>query len=145
MRKKLLFLCLALVTILSLSACQSEEDKYLEQVKALKTVQVADINKMIEEKKSFNLYAGRKNCPYCIILVPQLEKLAKDDGVEIYYIDTIETTQEMDDFFKKYKLEYVPSLMVFKDGKGEEIILDHTDAKEKGNYDIDSIKEQLIK
>lgn len=143
MKKKLAIIVVALLMLLTFVACQSDEDKYKDQVKALTAISSKELNKMIEDKKSFNLYLGRENCPYCRILAPQLSKLAKDDKVEIYYLDTLETDADMDKFFEQYKLEYVPSLMVFKAGKGQEIALDHNKAKEDGNYDIEKIKSQF--
>ncbi len=143
MKKRIVVLLVALLTLLSLVACQSQEDKYKSQVKAFKKVEVAEINSMIEEKKDFNLYIGRENCPYCLILAPQLEELVKNEKIEVYYLDTVNTTDEMDNFFREYKLEYVPSLLVFSGGNAEEVALDHQSAKVNGKYDINSIKEKL--
>lgn len=143
MKKRIVVLLVALLTLLSLVACQSQEDKYKSQVKAFKKVEVAEINSMIEEKKDFNLYIGRENCPYCLILAPQLAELAKNENVEVYYLDTINTTVEMDNFFKEYKLEYVPSLLIFTEDNAEEVALNHKSAKANGKYDINSFKEKL--
>lgn len=128
MKKRIVVLLVALITLLSLVACQSQEDKYKSQVKAFKKVDVAEIKSMIEEKKDFNLYLGRENCPYCLILAPQLEELVKNEKIEVYYLDTVNTTDEMDNFFREYKLEYVPSLLVFSGGNAEEVALDHQSA-----------------
>lgn len=143
MKKKILLVLTVLAIVLSLGACKSKEDVYNEQVKIFKKVEIAELNKMIEEKKSFNIYLGRENCPYCQILVPQLDKLIKDEKVEIYYLDTLNTNKEMDNFFKEYKLEYVPSLMRFEEGKGEEIKLDHQQAKNVGKYEMEDIKNKF--
>lgn len=143
MKKKLVILLATFILILTFVGCQSKEDKYLEQVKALKGIEIKELNKMIEEKKSFNLYIGRENCPYCLILAPQLSQLAKEDKIEIYYLNTIETNPEMDKFVKEHKIEYVPSLIVFKEGIGQELALDHRKAKQQGKYDIEKIKSRL--
>lgn len=138
--KKIAIVILSFVMLLSLAACQSKEDVYNNQVKDLTRIEMADLNKMIEEKKTFNLYLGRENCPYCQIIAPQLVDLVKKEKVEIFYLDTLNTNEEMDKFFKDYKLEYVPSLMVFTEGDGQEIKLNHNQAKTEGKYDMEEIK-----
>ncbi len=150
--KKRIILILALSLAFILGACSSKdpgktreynEKDYEESVKNFTKLDIKELNGKIDKKESFFLYIGRKNCPYCIKLVPDLKDIMKDLGKETFYLDVEQTTPEMDAFFEKYKLEYVPSLLVFKEGKATEIKLDHNFAKANGSYNIEEVRKSI--
>lgn len=146
MKKRIALIVSMLTLALLMVACGSKEyteKDYDEAVKSFKTIEAKDVNKKIANKEDFVLYLGRKNCPYCVKLAPDFKKIAKDLKVDVLYMDTLETNDEMDKFFKNHKLEYVPSILVFKKGVAEEVKLNHTYAKEKGKYPVDEVKKEL--
>ena len=54
-------------------------------------------------------------CPYCKLLAPILEEIAKEhkDDIDVYYIDT----DEHPDIAESYDIMAVPTVFVFKDGE----------------------------
>lgn len=151
MKKKVLLILVLSLTFL-LGACSGKdqgeareynEKDYEEAVKSFTKLDIKELNSKIDKKESFLLYIGRKNCPYCVKLVPDLKNIMKGLAEETFYLDVEKTNKEMDAFFNKYKLEYVPSLLVFKDGKASEVKLDHDYAKTNGRYNIEEVKKAL--
>ena len=111
MKKKFLVLLLGLILILSLAACGSKtgegesksglSDKFekadmsgyncmegYEKDTVFFDVTVKDVEKMVKEGESFVLYAGFANCPWCNVVLPVLNDVATEKGVEIAYLDT---------------------------------------------------------
>ena len=149
-RKVLVLLVLSLVFILGACSNKSADGSkgyttkdYEENVKDFKKVDIEELNAKIDKKEDFVVYLGRKTCPFCVKLVPDLNEIMKDLGQDTYYLDVEETNKDMDAFFEHYKLEYVPSLLVFKQGKASEVKLDHNYAKTNGRYDKEAVKKGL--
>lgn len=158
-KKSLIILVLSLIFVMG--ACANKDSKgnnetksenkqqvytekdYEESVKEFKKTDIKELNNKIDKKDNFVVYLGRKTCPYCVMLIPDLKDIMNEIGQETYYLDVENTSNEMDDFFKKYKLEYVPSLLVFKEGNGLEVLLDHNYAKAHGRYDKQEVKKSI--
>ncbi|MDO5026561.1 MAG: thioredoxin family protein [Tissierellia bacterium] len=149
-KRNLLILLVALLMILAACGANATdsskgytEKDYDQSVKAFKKVDIKELNEKVDNKDDFVVYLGRKTCPFCLKLVPDLEDIMKELGQDTYYLDVEETNKEMDAFFDKYNLEYVPSLLVFKQGQAEEVKLDHEYAKNNGTYDKEVVKSGL--
>ena len=51
-------------------------------------VTMDDVDTLMKEKKTFALFAGFANCPWCNALIPYLNDAALEAGVKMAYIDT---------------------------------------------------------
>lgn len=78
-------------------------------------VQTEDVNKMIDNNDSFFLYIGRITCQWCRRMVPVLNKIAENEHIEIYYLDSEETESNslLSEFREKYEIETVPAILSF--------------------------------
>lgn len=91
---------------------------------------------LIEDRRSFVLYAGFADCPYCNLLIPYLNEVAAEKGVYVGYIDTRknpawQSNMDIDDYdlfvdlFGDYLDEddegrphlYTPDIYFIKDGE----------------------------
>lgn len=115
-RKKLFFFAVFLLFIFLMYKLFNTSE-YDRQVKSFKKVSVSEIKDNIENKKDFILYLGRKTCPDCVDFVPLLSKVAKENDLEILYLDTERgiNHKEIKKFRKEYEILYVPTLMIQKD------------------------------
>lgn len=136
--------CLILITLMV--ACTDPQIKaYRDSIDQFKEVDISEVNGMIQSKDDFFVYLGRENCPYCQVLVPDLAELAQELGQEIYYVNTLEETPDLDAFFATYNLEYVPSLLYFSQGEAKEIMLNHGYVDTHDHYPMDQVKETMLK
>lgn len=46
-----------------------------------------ELLKMLEDDKTFIVYLGYENCPWCDELVPILDEVCSDYEIDIYYVD----------------------------------------------------------
>ncbi|MBP3815498.1 MAG: hypothetical protein J6H21_01370 [Firmicutes bacterium] len=77
-------------------------------------VTMEDIDKLMQSKETFVLYAGFANCPWCNALLPRLNDVALEEGATIAYLDTRKNPEwksnvDIDgyDKFKEYFGEYL--------------------------------------
>lgn len=124
--KKSLTIVLILVFTLILTACGIERDEKSDAIrfkeeyeklngvkqekngKTIRTIQIdednpfvyksaGDIIKMINDKKTFAVYFGFSDCPWCRSVVPTLSEVATDLGIkEIYYVDVKDIRDELE-------------------------------------------------
>lgn len=97
---------------------------------------VKEISELMKEKKSFVVYAGFANCPYCNRLIPELCEVIQEEKLWIGYLDTRKNPAwnsniDIDDYdlfvelFGEYlsldssqiKHLYVPVVIFIKDGE----------------------------
>ena len=115
MKKKLLFVSLLVLYLLTFSACGKETDaikfkKEYESIngttsssgKQIREITIDEENpmvyktadelvKMIENKETFLVYFGFAKCPWCRSVLPTLIKASKELGLNtIYYVDVLE-------------------------------------------------------
>ena len=50
-----------------------------------------EVNAKIEEEIPFFLYTGRATCQWCRKMVPVLNKVIKEDNIELFYLDSENT------------------------------------------------------
>ena len=53
-----------------------------------------EVIKKKEEKQSFYLYLGRKDCKECQRVTKKIEKQSQSLPMDVYYVDTKEETQQ---------------------------------------------------
>lgn len=82
-------------------------------------INVANLKTKIKSGDSILLYTGRGTCPWCVKFVPVLNEIAKEKKLTVYYLDSenTQTDAELKNFRNAYKIETVPSLLYFRNGK----------------------------
>lgn len=127
------------LNILDLNTTDADMSDYTQLTDTkhvFKEISMEESIRLFEEGGSGVLYYGYSHCPYCQRAVPVLNNAAREEGLDIYYVDvTAEENQNsavsekligyIQDFLKKEEGEpifYVPQVFVVKDG---EIVGDH--------------------
>ena len=74
-----------------------------------------EVNDKIENGDHFFLYTGRITCQYCRTIVPILNKVIKDNNIELYYLDSENTKEDiiLSNFRDTYGIKTVPSIIYF--------------------------------
>lgn len=74
-----------------------------------------EVNDKIENGDHFFLYTGRITCQYCRKIVPILNKVIKDNNIELYYLDSENTKEDiiLSNFRDTYGIKTVPSIIYF--------------------------------
>lgn len=118
-------------------------NKFLDSKYELSRISTSEIQEILtnsSEKVDFVVYIGRPTCTSCEITKPKIEKILKEKKIKAFYynidIEKESNEIEMDKLLKELNINFVPSIIVFKDSKPYEIIT--------GN-DIDSKFEKLLK
>ncbi len=95
------------------------QSDYKDQVSSFSQVNIQLVEDKIDKNKDFILYIGRETCPECINFVPLLSEIAREENVKVLYLDSTNTDKSKDikEFRDKYSITYVPSLLIYKDGK----------------------------
>ena len=142
-------------------------DQYIEIMASdtFEAMSLSDLNKAIENKETFVVYIGFKNCPWCQDAVAYLKEIADANNIKVKYVnvrtegDTKEFDQRVDTNADYVKLQetfkdilsddskkiYVPLVVTIKDGaivNHHYGTLDEHDATER-DLNEDEIK-QLI-
>lgn len=75
-----------------------------------------EVNAKIKEGIPFFLYTGRATCQWCRKMVPILNKVIKEDNIELFYLDSENTEEDevLSDFRDKFGIKTVPSIIYFK-------------------------------
>lgn len=75
-----------------------------------------EVNAKIKEGTPFFLYTGRATCQWCRKMVPVLNKVIKEDNIEMFYLDSENTDEDkvLSEFRKEYEIKTVPSIIYFK-------------------------------
>ena len=81
-----------------------------------------DIKEKIENKEDFVLVVSQSTCSHCATYKPKIEIIAKDYGLEIYYID-IDLEKDKDKLLEDLKLNgATPTTLFFNKGKEKSIL-----------------------
>ena len=103
MKKKDLFLILALVVVVILGCITMKGEKpkpnytlplKLEGEAGLHLLSYSDYKKKIDNKEQFVVILSRESCSHCQNFIPVAEKFAKEKGLPMYYVDTDTFTSE---------------------------------------------------
>lgn len=103
------------------------ESEYVELAEDFSAIHIDDINEKIDNEENFNLYLGRKTCPYCRMFAPKLHTAMENNCSDLYYLDVENEDQhaEIKVFLIANNIQYVPSLLTFdNDGTVETLDID---------------------
>lgn len=100
--------------------------KYNYNIKNFIKVETSDIKELVQSKIFFILYTGRVTCPWCKDIVPLLKKEADTKNIKVYYLDSqnTETDYDLKLFRQYYKIEFVPSVIIFSNGSYRVVEID---------------------
>lgn len=71
------------------------------------------IEEKIKNKESFFAYFFSPICSFCVATTPQLQPLASELNITLNQYNLL----EFDEGFRKYNIQYTPTLVYFQDGK----------------------------
>ncbi|SDQ15929.1 thioredoxin domain-containing protein [Streptococcus equinus] len=80
-------------------------------------INVAKAENQLQNAEEFILFIGRPTCPYCRRFEPKLTQVAKENKLDIYYINSDELSPELDNLRSTYNVATVPGLLVAKGGQ----------------------------
>lgn len=86
---------------------------YRENVSIFHQVTAKEADQLLEEKSGEIVYIGRENCPFCQKFVKKLGPLAKEEKLEVNYLDSKNPSDEegLKKFREKYDVPTVPGLL----------------------------------
>nr|WP_205395873.1 thioredoxin domain-containing protein [Streptococcus lutetiensis] len=79
-------------------------------------ISVAAAKEQLQTADEFILFIGRPTCPFCQRFEPKLSHVAKDNQLDVYYINSEQVTAELEELRSSYKVATVPGLLVAKTG-----------------------------
>lgn len=83
----------------------------------LRKITYKEIIKKKENEDNFILIVSRSNCSHCTTYKPKVEKVAEENDITVYYIDT-DTLSNKDEFLTEFNLDgATPITLFFKEGK----------------------------
>lgn len=113
----------------------SEEDysraEYDRIVSTFEEIGFGELLEKIDNKETFLLYVGYKNCPDCRNFLPVFEKIRDKFDLEIFYSDGGQFSPELDEFMKRYDVEYVPILATITEGEFKNLDVGEGEFKEE--------------
>ena len=79
---------------------------------------------MVENKDNFVLLVSQSTCSHCATYKPKLKTIAKDYGLDIYYMDyDMENKDTQDEFLERFNLSgATPTTMFFENGKEKSLL-----------------------
>ena len=161
MKNKILLIIILLIGIISITGCEKKEltdaEKFKEEYesinnktknkKKVRNISISkdnpiiykeakDIIEMMDSKKTFIVYFGFKECPWCRSMVETMLEVAKDYNIdEIYYVDIkdvkegnkdyLELLNRLDNLLEEYKVNdismnekriYAPTVIAITNG-----------------------------
>lgn len=95
----------------------SEKTSYEQNVASFTPITIEEANNNIEKGTPFIIYFSKESCPFCVEVVNNVRSAARQQGVEIFYVDTdipdIEKDEAYVGFRKKYDIESDPAMLLF--------------------------------
>ena len=92
-----------------------------------------EVAKKIENKETFAVYFGFKECPWCRSVIESLIEVSSDLGLEeIYYVDVKnirDTMKDNEGVSANEKRIYAPTVVSIVDGKAEDMTTGISDAQ----------------
>lgn len=113
--KKILFIVISSLTLFMAMGCSFNSLKG-----KVEEISYNEFAQKIKNRESFVIYVGSATCGHCSTFLPTLEKVVKENGLTVYYIDKSKlTTNQSNAVTKKVSLQGTPTLCSIKDGKSD--------------------------
>ena len=112
----------------------------LQNKNGITELNLSQIENKLENKESFILVISKKNCTYCQAYLPKLDKLAKKEKFNAYYIEIDNFSDNEDKKFKEL-FSYIsgtPTTLFIEEG-----VETITANRINGNVNQDKIKSKL--
>lgn len=94
-------------------ALHPETVKQLEDKNYQNLILPNDLEKKLDKSEDAIVYFYSPTCEYCKIATPDVNKAAKDMGIDVKQLNVLEFEDQRD----KYGIEFTPTLVVFENGK----------------------------
>lgn len=112
MKKVLKVVIISLMFVVLLTGCNKNSN--------IKEITLKEFKAKIENKETFALYVGNKNCSHCVSYRPILEKVLKDYDITIYHLDNSKLSEDEYKEFKTYiNISGTPTIAFITDGEEE--------------------------
>jgi len=112
MKKVLKTIIILVVLVILLAGCK--------KISNIEEISLKEFKTKIENKETFALYVGNKNCSHCVSYRPILEKVLKDYDITIYHIDNSKLSEDEYKEFKTYiNISGTPTIAFITDGQEE--------------------------
>lgn len=86
------------------------------------SIKYKEIKEKINNKESFILVVSQSTCSHCASYKPKLELIAKDYGIDIYYID-YDKDSSKEEFLDEFDLDgSTPITLFINDGKEKSLL-----------------------
>lgn len=105
----------------------------------LEKITYKEITKKKDNEDNFILIVSRSNCSHCTSYKPKVEKVAKENRITVYYIDT-DTLSNKDEFLNEFNLDGATPITMFFI-RGKETLLNRIE----GDTSPKKIKDQFKK
>ena len=103
---------LAIIVAFILCGCTSKSN--------IKEISFNEFKNKIENKDSFVIYIGNKECIHCEEYKPTLEEVLKEYQITIYHLDNKKLTdKEKNEFTKYLSISGTPTIAFIEDGEEE--------------------------
>ena len=88
-------------------------NNYAENVAIFEKIDSAKAQDLVKGEAEAVIYIGKSVCPFCIIFVEKLNKVAKDTDTTIYYVSSVEKTdmEGITALRKEYNIPTVPGFI----------------------------------
>ena len=120
-----------LIGIIFITGCSTQTSKYIEPIELSYT----EYSEKLKNNESFAMLIWRTGCSHCEDFEPKLNRVIKDNDLEIYSINT----SELDDseYAKLENKTFVtgtPTLVIFENGKYKTKLVGDKDEDELINF-----------
>ena len=113
--KKILFIVISAFSLFMCMGCSLNTQKG-----SVVEISYNEFAQKIKNRESFVIYVGSATCGHCSTFLPTLEKVVKDNGITVYYIDNSKlTTNQSNAVKKKVNLQGTPTVCNIKSGKAD--------------------------
>ena len=142
MKSKKILIIFSIILILMISTVVVYNLKYTKASPnpiGLEEITYKEIVKKKDNEDNFILIVSRSNCSHCTSYKPKVEKVAKENRITVYYIDT-DTLSNKDEFLTEFNLDGATPITMFFI-KGKETLLNRIE----GDTSPKKIKDQFKK
>lgn len=108
-----------------------------EYVEKYELIIAEEAQKLIDEKEEVIIFVGKSTCPFCNKFIPKLDFVINELEKNIYFINSYNNNESLENFRNKYNIKTVPGLLVSKNSNVN-VVCD-------SSLSIDEIKEFILK